>query len=260
MKMSGSVKDIGMIFKATKMKDVPTNWLVYLFSSGNGIDVRSMDPAQVSIVNVNVPVGAASVALSDVPAPGVVYAIPYKFILNPLGYFGDQEGLSLSFEEGKLVMKVGNYERTINYVIGDSPPRHPTLSNTLIQKALVDVDDLVRAINLTKDVGNVVTFKLSKSGFSVEGNSAEIGVGSGYQVAPEQMTLEEVDRTVVSSFDPAYLLEALLYADERVEISMGEKYPIVFRGVLKNGLHFVNYVAPRIENYEVIKEDEKEKP
>ncbi len=38
---------------------------------------------------------------------------------------------------------------------------------------------------------------------------------------------------------------------------MGERYPIVFRGTLKNGLRFVNYVAPRIEN-EDVKEDKKE--
>lgn len=257
MKLFGTVKDIGVIFKAVKMKDTRADWPVYLFPSGSGVDVRSMDPARVSIVNVNVPVGAASVTLSDMPVQGTVYAVPCRFILDPLSYFGDQEGLSLSFEEGSLFMKVNNYQRAIKYVIDDSPPGHPTLSKIVIQKALVDVDDLVRAIGLTKDVGKVVTFKLSKSGFSVEGNSAEVGVTSGYQVSPEQMTLEEVDRTVVSSFDPAFLLEALPYAEGQVEIAMGERYPIVFRGTLKNGLRFVNYVAPRIEN-EDVKEDKKE--
>jgi DNA polymerase III sliding clamp (beta) subunit (PCNA family) len=252
MKMFGSVKDVGMVFKAVRMKDAVANWPVYLFSYGKGMDIRSMDPSRVSLFTVSVPVGATNVELSDVPSQGTVYSIPYKFLLTPLAYFSDNEGLSLMFQDENMEMKVGNYRRTVNYVVGDSPPKHPTLPSVSIQKALVDADDLVRAINLTKDVGASVKFKLGKSGFSIEGGSAEVGVASGYQVAPEQMTLEEVSRTVESSFDPSYLLEALAFADNKVEISMGDEYPIIFRGRLKNGLQFVNYIAPRMEHGESV--------
>lgn len=244
MKIKGSVEDISILFKVTKFGES-----THFLSQENGVLIKAMDASRASMVSVFIPMGYTAISLEDVPDGNHTVFAPNKEILDPLAYFDPAESVSLSFTKDGIILKVANFERIIKYhEEKDAVPVPPTLSLDNMQKVIVDAEDIKRAINLTKDPADFVTFYVSKSGLSVKSESMVAGIHSNFKIAPEQTTLFGVNKTVVSDFDPKLLLNVLPYAKGEIELMVGENYPMSFSGILKNDLHFTNLTAPRMRN------------
>lgn len=244
MKIKGSVEDISILFKVTKFGES-----THFISHDGGILVKAMDASRASMVSVFIPKGYTLISLEDVPDGNYAIFAPNKEILDPLAYFDPAETVSLSFMKDGIILKIANFERIIKYhEVKDAIPVSPALSFDNMQKVVVDVDDIRRAINLTKDPADFVTFYVSKSGLTIKSESMVAGIHSNFEIAPEQTTLFGVNKTAISDFDPKLLLNVIPYAKGELELMMGENYPMSFSGVLKNDLHFTNLIAPRQRN------------
>lgn len=253
MKIIGNVEDIRVLFRTVRFKSGDADASVYIFRQDDALILRVMDLEAVTLISVAIPLSNSSMSVEEAPS-SFVRAIPVKQILDPLQYFSDLDAVSLSFEEKVIVMKIANYERSINYLELEKFPSQPKLLEVGYQTATVEVDDLIRAINLTKDITNAVTFRLNKSGLMIDGDS--IAVHSLYKVDPHQMTLDAVNGEVTSSYGTDYLLKALAFAKGQVKVHIGTNYPMRLSGTLKNGLKFVSFVAPRILEKETVRAED----
>ncbi|MEM3191049.1 MAG: hypothetical protein QXU98_01725 [Candidatus Parvarchaeota archaeon] len=241
MDIKASVENLNIIFKPMK-----SNPLVYFLKEGDGVYIKTIDPWHVELMKISIPMDVSNISLSNVPDGKFIYAIPLKHLLNPLSYFPDNQNVILSFEQDKLSMKVDNsYTRNINYHSVQDIVNDPVLSDIAIQKIHVNATDLIKGVNLTKDLTDRITFRLNKTDFSIMSESVETGIRSVYQI--EDVELSHITRTVASSFDPTYLLDILPFIKGDVLIFLGNDYPIQLMGTLKNELPFKAFIAPRID-------------
>ena len=250
MKIRGSVSDIKTILMATKFAEA-----VHFIGRKDGMFVNAMDVNKVCAVSITVPKGYTAISLESVSDEAFNVYVPVKNVLEPLGFFGDEERATLDFTGNGVVLSVDNFERTIQYQDSSDalPVVLPTLSKEIMENAVVSAEDIKRAIRLNQNPADVITFSMTADGLEIRSDSQSTGVKSKFSLKPGQMTLFGAKKSTRSSFDPKYLLNVLPYAKGDVNVSLGSEYPISFSGTLENDLRFVNVIAPRMSDEGVSK-------
>lgn len=215
--------------------------------SGDGIQMKAVDPAHVAMVDMTLKASA----FKELKADKCELGVDIDKLKEVLKLARPDLMITIQHDEDKnnLILTMDNITRRMSLVdtTGMSDPKVPSLN--LPAKVTLNVDELSQGIRASESISDHITLIASPDYFELmsEGETDSVNL----KVPKKSLKSLEVTEASKSLFSLDYFSNIVkaIGAGRDVNINLGTNYPVKIEFAIAEGEgHVVFLLAPRIEN------------
>ena len=212
----------------------------------DGLTVRVVDPSHVAMIKMEVDSAAFEAWNIDETKLGLEMR-KLKEILALAGA-GDMVELAYNDESGQATINIGRIDLNLRPLDNTtlSPPNVPTIE--LPCGVTIAGSDLALALRAARQVGDLVNFSLTDSGFSVNVSGSTDSVDVTF--TKDELVAIDCSEAARSQYSLTYLtpMAKIFQGIEHVSLRFGENFPLKLTFDFADGAGHVEYfLAPRVE-------------